>query len=454
MKIMPLNFVFYLCLLFSSQMRAQTQLPISLQPYAHNLQPTVVNGLRQLGYAVPKQSRKQLPSTRLAERSNALRLDSTKTFYQYNVPIPGDSSPLYRTHFTYPAPAQKHEEEAVFENGAWQVISRAVSTYDQSDRLIKVDAVVLDPVQQTFVPDSKLEVFPHGNSETLFDSMFVWQWNTDQNEWLLLIANRNYYDAQDHILEAYSIFNAFGQWLDLKEVYTYDSNGDNVQTATFVLIDGIEYPAGVTETAYLNHLAIQSTQFILDENGMTIPESRTEFSYTPFSQVALATTYQWLGNWILSEENHYSYDAQQRLTALENRYFPSNAPELRDKQVYQYQQDDYLAFEDAYFWDETNGFWLDERKHYYYSGGASSVHQPATASLPLVIYPNPTHGLATLQLDVPANVDLYNTLGQRLSTRQVQPNESLQLEHLPAGIYYIQARTELGIFTGQIVKSE
>lgn len=434
--------------LLNSPVNAQYQLPVSLQPYTRNLSPTVVGGLHRMGF------KHHLPAsgTVNTDRSNTLRLDSTKTFYGYGIPTPTDSTVLFRSHFTYPNPDEKVETNAQFENGAWMLLNRSVSTFDQLGRTITVQAETFDPVSQTPVPDSWLEAYPHKNSTTLIDSFFVWQWNPELTEWRLLIATRNVFDEQEHLLESNSILDLFGQSVNLKDVYTYDNNGDNTLITSFISDGVFEFPTGIVEMTYTNHLLMQVISSIFDQNNEAVPQSKSEQAYNSFNQISIESAYEWSVSesaWIQTGETSYTYDAQQRLSAKENAFLHQNEPAERERFVYHYKEDEHLALEETYFWDGSN-FWLSDRLYYYYSEGTSLSEQPVQSAL--LVFPNPTRGTVTLQLNDPATIEVFNATGMSVKQGSYQPHDNLILEGLPAGSYFIHARTEKNVYTGRIIK--
>jgi len=428
---------------------AQRTLPPSLRPHAANWHYTAVKALHQAGYDMPT-----LHNGSVSQRSNGLQLDSTKTFYGYGLPTPADSTPLFLSTYRYPQADTKVETNFQYENGVRQKVNRSTSTSDQQGRLTEVFAEIFDPAANGYRQDSRLDIFPHGTSQTLVDSFFVWQWDTTAMEWALLIANKNTYDAQDRLLHGLSIVDVFGQSVTFGDSYTYDSKGDNNLIESYALIDGIEYPSGKTELTYADHLLTQSIVFEIDDNGKYLPQSKSEYSYTPFRREEVGKTYQWSfdkNDWVQSGEYLHTYDAAQRLTLRENHIMYQNAPEDRERFVYQYKEGNLLALEEAHFWD-GNVFYLSDRKHYYYSGGSSASREPELRAQPLLMQPNPTTGMLRLNLQESANIQIFSNTGQQIRADFFEPQGTLNISDLPSGLYFVVARTETGVFTGRVVK--
>jgi hypothetical protein len=169
-------------------------------------------------------------------------LDSTKTYFNYNQPAPGDSTPLHRSIYTYPSADTKIEANYQFENGDWRPLSRFTSVSDGQQRLVDVAAEGFYPDAQAFQFDSRLRVFPHGNSQELMDSILIFSWDSIAVDWHLAYVIRNIFDAQDRLKESVSSFDFLGSPLILKDVYSYNNAGDNYLIEGFAVIDSIELP--------------------------------------------------------------------------------------------------------------------------------------------------------------------------------------------------------------------
>ncbi len=435
---------------------AQKALPPSLQPHAAHWHHTVVKALHRAGYQMPTmQHNNSVASSGIQQRSNALQLDSTKTFYGYGLPTSADSTPLYRTTYHYPQPNTEIEYSFQYENGAWQQTSRSTQLHDAQGQLTEVFAEVFNPMTNSFQPESRLESFPHNGSSVLLDSFFVWQWDTTLTTWSLIINNRNFYDAQDRLLESYSTLELFGELITFKDVHSYDSKGDNHLIESYGILSGFEYLTSKRELVYQDHLVTESTAFITDENGKIVPQNKIEYAYTDFQKEEWVKNYEWSpekSDWTQTGEITYHYDSAKRMIAQEKHFLHQDAPEEHVKWVYAYREDDLPAMEESYNWDDNSSFLLSDRKYYYYSGGSSTVKQPAHAAQPLAMTPNPTSGALQLGLQVPANIQIFDISGQQLRTGSFQPEYALNLHDLPSGLYIIVARTDHEVFTGKVVK--
>jgi hypothetical protein len=126
--------------------------------------------------------------------------------------------------------------------------------------------------------------------------------------------------------------------------------------------------------------------------------------------------------------------------------------EERQQTIYGYLANENLYVEMAFSWDDNLFDWvLGSKKFYYYSGLVSVDPGPVTVQS-LELSPNPSTGLARLNLEDPAFFQIYNTGGTMVSSGECQPDDLLNLVDLPSGLYFITARTETGVYAGRIVK--
>jgi hypothetical protein len=432
---------------------AQKTLPPSLQSYVENLNHKVASTLRRAGFDLSANTSTDAePSAQ--QRSSQLLLDSTKTFTGYDGVGSNDSLPLFRTIYQYPQPSLEIQTEYQFENDAWQTMSRSSLSKDNQDRIVEVLSEAFDPEKNDFMPDSRAIVFPHESSPVLLDSVYVYGWDSLATDWVLIFFSTSKYDAQDRLLESVNSFDYFGQPVLFKDVYNYDANGDNTLVESFAIFGGQEVPTGKREMEYQNHRLTQAVSFSDDGMGGLIAQSKTTYTYTSFDKEEQVNAYLWslsANDWMQTQGDLYGYDNAQRVNSKESVIYNQDGSEERNLSKYDYVEEDKLKSEANYNWS-VNAYFLSDRKFYYYSDGILSNEEPIHEVLPLEISPNPTTGMARLNLEVPAVVRIYNTQGKLVSNGEYQPNYTLNVSDLPSGMYFITARSTNETFTGRLVK--
>lgn len=440
--------------LMASGANAQKTLSPQVRPYAANWTYTLVKAMNAAGFDMPTMSA-TAPLPALQNPSSALRLDSTKTFYGYGFNGTPDSTPLVRVKYQYPSPQVLVVTEEQFDNGTWLTLNRNTQTTDDLGRLVDVFAELYDPATQTFVPDSRLEIYPHGTSLELVDSFFTFGWNPSLESMQPLLINWNTFNNQDQLLESVSKVLLFNDPLLFREVYAYDINGDNHLIESFATIDGQELPSGRTDISYFDHLPIETTTMEFD-GGAFIPETRVNMAYTLFGALRRQLDFTWnadLQTWYLGKTTDLAYDDEQRLAGKETAFLPLNAPEEREYVAYAYVEGENLYTERLLLWDDELFDWvLAQKKYYYYSGGTTANDPEPRPVQTLLMSPNPTVGPVHFPFGEEVALQVFDMAGQQIKSVLLQPGQPLDLSNLPAGIYHLRARDPEGWYSGKIVK--
>jgi hypothetical protein len=389
----------------------------------------------------------------MTAENNVLQLDSTKTFYAYDPTGSMDSFPLYRTIYDYLTPNTRYELEDWHDGSGWSRLSRTAYRYDEMKRLTEVVAEYFDPGTGLFQPDSRLLVFPRGNSPELIDSFFVYGWAPELSEWHPFVLNYNHFEAGDRLAESTSVFNIFGEALLFKDVYYYDDQGDNHYTETLIVEDGFEFLIGATETEYLNHRPIIIVESTFTGIGFE-PIGRREMGYTSFGALEQEREFAWdfeSENWLLTNRTSYEYDGQQRLSALTIESYEEEGF-FFERTEFDYLEDENLALETAYYkFDALEDWMLDTRKYYYYNSVTATPKVPI-ARQELRIAPNPAAEWAQLQLMEEAQVQVFDATGQLKRQLRLLPGQAIDLSGLPAGLYFIAAHSATALYNGKVVK--
>lgn len=431
---------------------AQKTLPPSAQPYATHLSPSAAQALKRAGFDLEKQTpSKPLPSS-AQNRSGGLQLDSTITFGY--APSLQDSAPIYRTIYQYPQPQLEVETAYQFENNAWLALYRSNIHKDALGRIVEVFAEANDFDLNTFVPDSRILFFPHQNTLDLHDSLIIYGWDEDALDWALLFYVRNHFDGSGRLLESISSFDYFGQTIQLKDVHSYDANGDNTLIESYTVFEGVEFIGSIQNLDYQNHNVVQHTFSTVDLFGQTTPMTQQRYIYTNFGSLKQEDSYEWSfeeEDWVQTEAVIYDHDNAQRVSARETVIYTEGQPDQRDLETYTYIEDEHLALLAYHYWNGDE-FILSEREYYYYSGGSVSSPEPVFAALPLGFSPNPTEGSTRLSLLEPALVQIFDTQGRLISSGEYQAGALLQLNDLPNGLYIVSARTASEAYMGRLVK--
>lgn len=386
---------------------------------------------------------------------NPLQLDSIKTFYGYNPNVPADSTPLYLAIFSYPQPTVLVESDLQFAGNVWVKVNRSTTTSDNLDRVVEVLVERFNTATQTYKPESRLLAYPHEDSPSQLDSFFVSSWDTDLQVWSPLVTFSNVFDAQDRLQEAYTTLYYFAPPLLLKDIYTYDANGDNTLITSLVLLDGgVEVPDGKQELQYQNHLQTQVISYVTDLDGTEVPGIKTTNTYTSFDKVEQTEDFTWVADssvWSKTNRASYIYDGAQRLSIHDTEGFENDVLVGRYRVTYAYILDENISLESSYYWTGS-AFELDTRRYYYYTELSSSASDLPNAVFPLRVTPNPASDVVQIALDGPAVVQLFSANGMLINSISYEAEKTVQLQGLPVGLYFIKAISGDKVYAGRVVK--
>lgn len=417
-----------------SALQGQEQRPEAMRQLQAVINPQILRLLPMHGQGASAGNAESIFGTR-----SALLLDSTLTFL-FDPSSDQDSSRHLRTVHEYPQPGQRIEWESYFDGTDWQPLQYTTLFADAQGRLLEALAMVWDPSLLTYVPDSRLLAWPHGQSERDLDSFFVLQWNPDIQGWEVALEHHFSYDQQDRLVEEWSTFQFFGELLTYRDVHTYDVEGDLILTEHFASFDGFEFMAAKTETDYIDHLPRLRVRRSF--NGLEFQyDSREIFVYDNLGLLVFQREYTWdpeYGGWQLSMETRYEYDGEGRIAAMEtSEVYDEFVAEKRI--TYAYAQDEQVAVESEYTRPDPWTEWtLDLRTHYFYQGTSAIPGEPQPV-LPLAIWPNPALEVATVRLEGQAEVTLFDAMGRRIRSLRGDGDLVLELSGLPAGIYQVRA---------------
>jgi hypothetical protein len=435
-------------ILFTNASFAQRMLSEGVKPYAETWPATLMKSMDRAGF--------ESNAIRGRSSRNDLQLDSTKTFYGYTPGMSGDSTPLNRTIHEYPFNNEEIETYYEYLNQSWLPLNRTTQTSDDQGRMVDAFAEAYDPETETFRPDSRLELFPHGNSPELIDSFFTYLWDEDIMDMRIIFSVRNVFDSQDRQLESYSSIDYFGDPVIFREIYSYDDNGDNHLIEEFAILGPDTFPSSRTEQIFVNHRLIQSIVYVSDDLGF-IPKSMEKYSYNVSGTLRRHISFDWdpeLENFRMARNIEYLYDDEDRLTGKETAIIYAGAVEEREFTAYAYLEGDNLFIERTFFWDDDLIDWiLDTKKFYYYNGLVSGAPTPRPAEA-LQAFPNPTTGIVNFRMNDRAEVQVFDASGRLVKSIQVQPYSPLDMTTLPNGIYTVTAREGNDFYVGRIVKQE
>lgn len=390
-------------------------------------------------------------------RTEPLRLDSSIRFIAYDLATK-DSTPVVRTRNQYPNPSVTVEYQDQLEEGQWQTLSRFTQTRDQLGRVIELSGESYDAGQ--YILESKLLLYPRGNSMEMLDSVVIYAWNPDIEQLEKALKQNNVYNEKNQLIRTWSEVVVSGFKVELLENYTYNAAGENTLIEDFKIYFGIMAPSTRTEMKYKDG-KLQEHVLSLYVQGKFIPSDRELFSY--YSGGFRQEVFIWdeaNANWYKIQNLIHRIDAWNRIVWREKLSRGSEGgPDERQLELYTYLTEGTganaadLKREELFHWDTAQSkFNLSDRKYYYYRGISTRVPDLEVDAKTLRVYPNPSTDKVYLSMEQDAQVQVYNTAGQVMFSQQVLSGQALDIHMLPKGVYYFLARQEQNLYSGKMIK--
>ena len=434
---------------------AQKKLAPGIEPYAVNWSYSVKQMLEAAGYTVPGPHAEFELTPASMTRSSSLELDSTVSFYGYDVA--NDSLPLLRNTYTYPSPDKQVIVESFYDQDHWEPMARTTLIADDLGRMIETHAENYDAESGLYMPDSKILLYPRGSSQELVDSFFIYGWSVEFQEWVRMFATWNAFDNQNRIKESVNSIELFDVPLVFIDRYKYNTDGDMFRIESYTMVEDEEILAGRQDLWYDDHLLVSAHTLVSHGPEGLITESKIEYTYTHFREEENVTYYVYdleKNDWMFTKVNAFAYDEHERLIAEEVVELTEGIW-TRTLKTTSYVSDDesFPAMEANLIYDDNAETWvLEDKKFYYYTDLTATDDPDDIVADALFLYPNPTAGVVQIQLPGKVSVHVYTLSGQFVQKYSMAPGERiLDLSFLPAGIYQVMALSDEDYFSGKLV---
>jgi hypothetical protein len=388
---------------------------------------------------------------RIETRATDLRLDSTATFHNYS---PTDSMPKTLTWYMYPQENATVNIDFAWDVDHWIISNRTTTLTDELGRIVDVIAQRWDETAQGYVPESRLEVFPHGDSHTQIDSFFVSVY-VEGGTWSREFSTWNTYNNADQITESLSEFVFFGESLHLLDKYFYVNDRlDKVET--YQVFEGEEMLGSVQFYLYQDGLVWATMTHVAAGIGELVPETREEYTYDENGQVILQNHYVYdfeKQDWKFYQADSYIYNALGRVTLQELVTIDGAGVTTRTRTISDYINDEYISVQENTLYDFASDTWhtIDKTFYHYSELVAVDPELPADADK-LIMFPNPTTGTINMEVDGETSVYVYGMNGQLLNATTIRQGQALDLSALPAGMYEVRANSISKSYAGKLIK--
>lgn len=367
----------------------------------------------------------------------------------------GDSFPQNKAEFSYPFNNLAIQTDYSYLAG-WQVQSYTAQKTDNLGRTIELYTQIYDAINDAWVPESRMRIFPHGFSPEATDSLFVESWNAQTEKWIVNLYQETSYDNLDRPVLVARYINEDGLTFALLDELSYDANGDNYQTDQSVFEQSQWTLFSRIERVFQQHREMLSTTYGFIDPSTLIPINKTETGYDATGNANLVENFDadfFTGEWTLTERTERLFDSAKRVLSETYERFGFDAPQpSRTEFVYQYPDGEALSIEIYSEKDANTLEWVVQDKTYYYYSNTSAAPEVQNGA-ELALSPNPTYGPVQIPINGDARVIVLNSQGQVVKTTLSLPeNGLLDLSELPAGMYYITVQQGGIRRSGKVVK--
>ncbi|MDX2283834.1 MAG: T9SS type A sorting domain-containing protein [Bacteroidia bacterium] len=388
-----------------------------------------------------------------AARTGVRQPDSAVTFFGYPEAGQPDSLPMFRTVYQRPSAAQEIQLEDQYVNG-WAPMNRTSLRFDGTGRLTEQLSESYQPDSGRYLPDTRAEIFLHGNSEDQLDSIFVYAWGP--GGWQRTLSIRNIFGGPaGRISESITGILFEGQEIRTVETYVYTAAGELSLIRNSIDLGGFRIPQSEQSFEYAGSLPVSATYssypnpFDLSEKD---PVSRIEYDWYANGKERRVRSLEWdltHAAWRLTQQDTFAYDAETRLN-MQIREFVEGDTTIRERYTYTYLAGGEPDTESTWRWSAVQADWvLDLRKIWHYPEFTSGVGRPQGL---LGLHPNPADGWVHTDLPGVSQVQVFDAAGRQMLAQRLQPGQPIDLGPLPAGIYHVMAQDAQGIRTARLVR--
>lgn len=273
-------------------------------------------------------------------------------------------------------------------------------SYDENDNQTQLLYLSWDLATTTWV-NNQLTLYTHDENDILTESI-VKTWDIDINDWVDYNRRTYTYDEDNNLLEALTE-NAPPAWAPkIKRTYTYDENGLRTNRLTQSY-----------DNNTLDWINDRQISYIYDVNGNSLTNLQQKWSTI-------------INDWENQLQFSFMYDENENLI----------------EQV-------------RLQWNDGINDWLKSSKLVFFWSEYDIVNTKNIAFISSKAFPNPTAGIINISSNVTlenTTADIYTFSGQLLRTIPFTNQNTLDISHLPNGVYFIHVLTKEGRLIKKIEK--
>lgn len=342
-----------------------------------------------------------------------------------------------------------------YSTNTWVAYWKDDYTYDSGGNMTQVTAYLWDSNTNTWVAYYKYDyTYDTGGNMTQGTG---YQWDSNTNTWVAYFKFDFTYDSGGNMTQQIEYMWDFftNAWVEsYKLSYTYNSGGNMTQeiyyhwdSSTNIWIADFKYTLTYDSGANMT----QGIEYEWDSNtNAWIASEKADYSYDSNGNPTLEIYSDWdvtTSQFIPDAKYDYTYDLSYTLSDLILPPFDWFVPD------YSYQISNMPLTYSEYYWDEVSSVWIKDYSGIYDYTEINTTSVTETVDLGIEIYPNPVSEYFNVSgLKGIAKLELYNSQGVSVLSKNLIANERIDASGLSDGVYFYTLTIDHQQQAGKLIK--
>lgn len=388
--------------------------------------------------------------------------------------------PFSKRTFLYDGDLNTHDYRYTWDSQSnhWQGDQGETFAYDDQGRLIFYDILFWDGTENQWKGQSRYSITY--NEEGQITERLVLTWDELNGAWRNWNKYEYVYNAYNtfSVLKVYSWDQQAGNWWQSGLVESdYNEHGRllNRDAFSFDLSSGTwnwsyQIFAEYNEEGQQDNYEFRFWDNVLGEFGNCY---YFEHTYNELGQLIETTSYFRFGideEWESYRLYRYEHDDGGN-NIIDNHYIWDSTTEgwgLNTTIQYEYDTEclteglilpEQLTFDSPHQLEQVtrgnygSGVYSPSSEDvFYYSTGTTNVEDQLNAIVPLEVFPNPATTHLSIRTPAPTTLELFDAQGRPVLSQPINPAETVEIAHLPQGVYVYRLDVDGQWQTGRIVK--
>ena len=181
--------------------------------------------------------------------------------------------------------------------------------------------------------------------------------------------------------------------------------------------------------------------------------SLTTYAYDASNILTGDLQQTWNGSaWVNHFQWSFTYDANNNMVSVFEQKWNGNAwvNHLNDNLTYD--ANNFTESDSYKFWNNYGTNIVSGDSTYYYFHTVVGVNELMMSLKSVIIYPNPTSGISTIETTTNGYLSIYNSSGQELLQQEISESKTIiDISTLPSGVYLIKLINNKTVRVGKLI---